>query len=87
MSENNNKSSFVNDRLVPFFGKIAGSRHLIALRDGMTLAVPMIIIGSVFAIIAQFPIKGYQTFMANTFGSGGQRSSNIQLTPRSISWA
>lgn len=69
MSENNNKSSFVNDRLVPFFGKIAGSRHLIALRDGMTLAVPMIIIGSVFMIIAQFPIKGYQTFMANTFGS------------------
>lgn len=69
MSENNNKSSFVNDRLVPFFGKIAGSLHLIALRDGMTLAVPMIIIGSVFMIIAQFPIKDYQTFMANTFGS------------------
>lgn len=67
MSENN-KSSFVNDRLVPLFGKIAGSRHLIALRDGMTLAVPMIIIGSVFMIIAQFPIQGYQTFMLNTFG-------------------
>ncbi len=68
MSENN-KSSFVNDRLIPFFGKIAGSRHLIALRDGMTLAVPMIIIVSVFMILTQFPIQGYQMFMLNTFGT------------------
>ncbi|WP_177163302.1 PTS transporter subunit EIIC, partial [Oenococcus oeni] len=44
------------------------SRHLIALRDGMTLAVPMIIIGSVFMIIAQFPIQAYLDFMASVFG-------------------
>ncbi len=82
MSENN-KSSFVNDRLVPFFGKIAGSRHLIALRDGMTLAVPMIIIGSVFMIIAQFPIKGYQTFGEYLwFELGNDRSiSNQRVVP------
>ncbi|WP_257613248.1 PTS transporter subunit EIIC, partial [Oenococcus oeni] len=34
----------------------------------MTLAVPMIIIGSVFMIIAQFPIQAYLDFMASVFG-------------------
>lgn len=62
-------SNFLNTKLIPFFNKIAASRHLVALRDGMTAAVPMIIIGSVFMIIAQFPIQGYQTFMAHTFGA------------------
>ncbi|BDR57997.1 PTS cellobiose transporter subunit IIC [Xylocopilactobacillus apicola] len=66
MSEKSN--NFLNQKLIPFFSKIAASRHLVALRDGMTAAVPMIIIGSVFMIIAQFPIQGYQDFMANTFG-------------------
>ncbi|WP_416353488.1 PTS cellobiose transporter subunit IIC [Agrilactobacillus fermenti] len=61
-------SSFINEKLVPFFSKLAASRHLVALRDGMAAAVPMIIIGSVFMIIAQFPIKGYQAFMLQTFG-------------------
>ncbi|MCI1882573.1 MAG: PTS cellobiose transporter subunit IIC [Sporolactobacillus sp.] len=63
-----NKSRFIQDKMIPFFGKLASSRHLIALRDGMTAAVPMIIIGSIFMIIAQFPIEGYQSFMTNTFG-------------------
>ncbi|AXX65445.1 PTS cellobiose transporter subunit IIC [Bombilactobacillus bombi] len=62
-------SDFLNTKLIPFFNKLAASRHLVALRDGMTAAVPMIIIGSVFMIIAQFPIQGYQTFMAHTFGA------------------
>ncbi|SCC12250.1 PTS cellobiose transporter subunit IIC [Weissella bombi] len=62
-------SSILNEKIIPFFQKISGSRHLVALRDGMTAAVPMIIIGSVFMIIAQFPIQGYQDFMAHTFGA------------------
>lgn len=66
MSEKSN--NFLNEKLIPFFNKLAASRHLVALRDGMTAAVPMIIIGSIFMIIAQFPIEGYQNFMTNTFG-------------------
>ncbi|MBA1394070.1 oligo-beta-mannoside permease IIC protein, partial [Lactobacillus sp. XV13L] len=62
-------SNFLNAKLIPFFNKLAASRHLVALRDGMTAAVPMIIIGSIFMIIAQFPIKGYQSFMTHTFGA------------------
>ncbi|NVY96486.1 PTS cellobiose transporter subunit IIC [Lactobacillus sp. DCY120] len=61
-------NNFLNQKMIPFFQKIAASRHLTALRDGMTAAVPMIIIGSVFMILAQFPIPAYLNFMAHTFG-------------------
>ncbi len=64
-----NKSNFINDKLIPSFQKLAATKHLTALRDGMTTAVPMIIIGSVFMIIAQFPIKSYLRFMSHVFGS------------------
>ncbi|WEV40234.1 PTS cellobiose transporter subunit IIC [Lactobacillus sp. ESL0684] len=64
----NKKSDFLNQKLIPFFAKISGARHMVALRDGMTAAVPMIIIGSVFMIIGQFPWPGYLKFMANIFG-------------------
>ena len=62
------ESNFLNEKLIPFFNKISSARHMVALRDGMTAAVPMIIIGSIFMIIGQFPIKGYLDFMASIFG-------------------
>jgi Phosphotransferase system cellobiose-specific component IIC len=39
-----NSGGFIQDKIIPIAGKLASSRHLIALRDGMTLAVPMIIL-------------------------------------------
>ena len=39
------------DRLLKVVGKISSSRHMVALRDGIAQAVPLIIIGSVFMII------------------------------------
>lgn len=62
------KSSFVNDKLIPLTGKIAASRHLVALRDGFALVMPLIIIGSVFMIISQFPIPAYLDWMTSIFG-------------------
>lgn len=56
------------DKLLRVVGKVSTSRHMIALRDGIAQAVPLIIIGSVFMIIGQFPIQGYLKFMAHTFG-------------------
>lgn len=64
-----NTKAFINEKIIPLFSRIAGSRHLLALRDGMATAVPMIVIGSIFMLIAQFPIKGYQNFMTQTFGA------------------
>jgi cellobiose PTS system EIIC component len=63
-----NKNNFLTEKLMPLFNRISSARHMVALRDGMTAAVPMIIIGSIFMIIGQFPIKGYLDFMAHIFG-------------------
>lgn len=62
------KDNFLTEKLIPFFNRISSARHMVALRDGMTAAVPMIIIGSFFMIIGQFPAKGYLDFMAHIFG-------------------
>lgn len=45
-------------------------RHILALRDGIVLAMPLLIIGSLFIIISDFPVEAYQTFMAGIFGEG-----------------
>jgi len=49
-------------------GRIAGQRHLQALRDGLILTMPLIIVGSIFLILGFLPIPGYEEFMANTYG-------------------
>lgn len=53
---------------MPVAGRIAAQRHLQALRDGIILTMPLIIIGSLFLILANLPIPGYPEFMAGIFG-------------------
>lgn len=40
-------------------GQLSTNRYLGALRDGIILATPLIIIGSVFLIIGNFPVSGW----------------------------
>jgi PTS system cellobiose-specific IIC component len=65
MSKINN---ILENKVMPIAGRIAGQKHLIALRDGIVLTMPLIIIGSVFLILANLPIPGYSEFMAGIFG-------------------
>ncbi|MGG7619348.1 PTS cellobiose transporter subunit IIC [Bacillus coreaensis] len=60
--------NFLESKFMPFAGKLAAQRHLGALKDGIILAMPMIIIGSVFLILGFLPIPGYADFMASVFG-------------------
>lgn len=62
-------NNFINNKLVPKVGAFANEPHLTALRDGMSLTMPLIIIGSLFMIISNFPIPTYLKFMAATFGA------------------
>jgi len=48
-------NNFVEDKLMPVAAKMSSYKGLIAVRDGITLAMPLIIIGSLFMIIASFP--------------------------------
>lgn len=43
--------------------KISNQRHLLALRDGMANAMPLIIVGSVFMLIANFPIPMFTDWL------------------------
>ena len=53
---------------MPVAGKVAEQRHLQAIRDGIILTMPFLIIGSFFLIISALPIPGYNDFMAGLFG-------------------
>ena len=44
--------------------KISNQRHLISLRDGMATAMPLIIVGSVFMLIANFPIESFSNWLS-----------------------
>ncbi|MGG4489899.1 PTS cellobiose transporter subunit IIC [Metabacillus idriensis] len=59
---------FFEEKFMVAAAKVAGQRHLQALRDGIILTMPLIIIGSVFLILGFLPIKGYPEFMAGVFG-------------------
>ncbi|MGM9973937.1 MAG: PTS sugar transporter subunit IIC, partial [Clostridiaceae bacterium] len=59
----------MENTLMPIAGKISGNRYLNAIRDGFTLALPLIIIGAMFLLVANIPIKGYPEFMAGIFGA------------------
>ncbi|MFJ7684941.1 PTS cellobiose transporter subunit IIC [Peribacillus butanolivorans] len=61
-------NSFLENKVMPIASKMAGQRHLLALRDGIILTMPLIIIGSLFLILGFIPIPGYNEFMASIFG-------------------
>lgn len=60
----------MDEKLMPMASKITSNRYLQALRDGMVLSMPLLIVGSMLLVVTEFPIEGYQDFMANLFGEG-----------------
>lgn len=54
----NKFNSFLESKVMPVAAKIAGQRHLQALRDGLILSMPFLIIGSLFLIIRWLPWFG-----------------------------
>ncbi|WP_449619519.1 PTS cellobiose transporter subunit IIC [Robertmurraya sp. Marseille-Q9965] len=58
----------LEEKVMPVAAKIGAQRHLLALRDGLIATMPFIVIGSLFLIIANFPIPGYADWMTSVFG-------------------
>lgn len=61
---------FLERKIMPKAAKIAGQRHIRALRDGLAITMPLIIIGSIFMILGNVPITGYSDFINGIFGDG-----------------
>ena len=51
---------------MPVAAKIGGFKPLIAIRDGIAMAMPLIITGSLFMIINSFPVPGWSDWLAKT---------------------
>ena len=56
--------------LMPAADKMGKNKVLISIRDGFLVSVPLIIVGSIFLLIANFPIPGWSEFWARIFGEG-----------------
>ncbi len=54
--------------LMPLAEKIGKNKYLIAIRDGFMLSMPLLIVGSFFLLIANFPIPGWTEFWSRIFG-------------------
>ena len=53
----------LEERLLPIAAKLGNNKILISIRDGITLSMPLIIIGSLFMIIASFPVKAWTDWL------------------------
>ena len=51
--------NFLEMKLAPLGEKIGKQRHLKALREGIMMAMPLVLLGSFFVLIKDFPIPGW----------------------------
>lgn len=56
--------------LSPVADRLSRNKILSAIRDGFLITTPIIIIGSIFLLLSNFPISGYEEFMTGIFGEG-----------------
>lgn len=54
--------------LMPVADKLGRNKVLLAIRNGFLITVPLIIVGSIFLLIANFPIEAFGEFMEGIFG-------------------
>lgn len=59
---------FFDEKLSPIASKISSQRHLIAIRDGLILTMPLMIVGSMIIIFStDFPVPGWAEFITGIF--------------------
>jgi len=56
--------------LTPVANWLSKNKVLSAIRDGFLITVPITIVGSIFLLIANFPIDAFLDFMTSIFGEG-----------------
>lgn len=61
--------SKVFDNFLNGIARVANTKPLVALKDGFVLTMPLTLIGSIFLLLANLPIEGYDDIMTNVFGA------------------
>ncbi len=56
------------NRFMDYMVRFASIKAVVALKDGFILTMPLTLVGSLFLLIACFPIAGWNDFMVSLFG-------------------
>lgn len=57
---------FLENKLAPFGEKVGNQRHLKAIREGVMMAMPLVLIGSLFVLILSFPSVHWVEWLKKT---------------------
>ncbi|MBP1040206.1 PTS sugar transporter subunit IIC [Vagococcus sp. BWB3-3] len=52
------------------FLKVVNTKSMIAIKDGFILTMPVTLVGSLFLLVAEFPLPAWGELMASIFGAG-----------------
>lgn len=55
--------SFFEDKMIPPLVKVGNQRHLVAIRNGLAITIPFIIVGSIFLILGNLPFDWWADFI------------------------
>lgn len=75
-------TNYLEEKIQPLVIKLDQNRYLQAIQSGFFGAMPVMIIGSMFLLLSNFPVAGYTDFMASIFG---ENWSTFFTTPFTMS--
>ena len=76
---------FMEKHFIPVASKIGSQRHLVAIRDGFIVSMPLMILGSFGVLINNLPIPGYIDFMNGIFGGESWKAFGNNLSAGTFS--
>ncbi|MGM0207140.1 PTS system, cellobiose-specific IIC component [Enterococcus sp. DIV0421] len=76
---------FMEKHFIPIASKIGSQRHLVAIRDGFIVTMPLMILGSFGVLINNLPIPAYIDFMNGIFGEGTWQAFGNNLSAGTFS--
>lgn len=78
MQENRMKNSLMDtfeSKLMPIAKYISTNKYLMAIRDGFLVSMPLLVVGSIFMLISNFPVQAWINLLSNTNIAGTSISS------------
>ncbi len=60
----------MNEKVIPVIMRFVGLKGIVALKDGILFTLPIIMVGSVFLLLAQIPYAPFNEWMASMLGAG-----------------
>jgi PTS system cellobiose-specific IIC component len=81
MEKQSGLTKFMEEKFVPAAAAIGGQRHLMALRDGIVMIMPLLLLGSFAMIILDFPIESWTNMVTEAgWGWDGHLDTIVETT-------